>query len=367
VGGTDLAQRYEVSIGGDTIGFSTFFKSGSADLSTLFQNYNYAPIIQYLLSVYSGSGGGMKNSGTYAPITASAAPTHYSFDQWLGDTVVSPTSAQTTILMSAAKTVSASYAVNQWTLTVTNGTGDGTFGYFDNMPITASSAPSYQIFNNWSNPVGDLSFVNSALSQTIANFTADGDATAEAVYNWILYNVQANNGSGGDSTVLDGDGDGGVLQLSNNDNQQYTLLANPSAGYYFVNWLGDTGGIGNVNASSSYIIVTGDAYVTSSFAPYQAATGITWSEANPSNIAASQVINIGVTPSGGTSPFVYDWWINVDGAGWTGPTRDGSSHNFGTIVSTTTVEVAVEVRCQGYEAAVYDSDTEGNNWIGNVV
>ena len=264
--GTDIAQRYEASTDvSDRIGFNTLFKKGGVDLSTLFMNINYASIVQYLLSVYSGSGSGLKDSGSLAPITASAAPSHYSFDTWIGSGITSPSSAQTTVLMDAAKTVSASYAVNEYILTVTDGTGDGTFGYFDDMPITASAAPSYKTFNNWSNTAGSLSFVNSALAQTIANFTADGNATAAAIYDWIDYNVQANNGAGGVSTVLNGDGSGGVLQLANNDNQQYSLVANPDTHYNFTSWSGNTGGVVDVNDQSTYIVVTGNATVTSNF------------------------------------------------------------------------------------------------------
>ena len=264
--GTDIAQRYEASTDvSDRIGFNTLFKKGGVDLSTLFMNINYISIIQYLLSVYSGSGSGLKDSGSLAPITASAAPSHYSFDTWIGSGITSPSSAQTTVLMDAAKTVSASYAVNEYILTVTDGTGDGTFGYFDDMPITASAAPSYKTFNNWSNTAGSLSFVNSALAQTIANFTADGNATAAAIYDWIDYNVQANNGAGGVSTVLNGDGSGGVLQLANNDNQQYSLVANPDTHYNFTSWSGNTAGVVDVNDQSTYIVVTGNATVTSNF------------------------------------------------------------------------------------------------------
>ena len=264
--GTDISQRYEASTDiSDRIGFNTLFKKGGVDLSTLFMNINYASIVQYLLSVYSGSGSGLQNSASLAPITASAAPSHYSFDTWIGSGITSPASAQTTVLMDAAKIVSASYAVNEYVLTVSDGTGDGTFGYFEDMPITASAPPSYKIFNNWSNTAGSLSFVNSLLAQTIANFTADGNATAAAIYDFIEYDVQATNGAGGVSTVLNGDGSGDVLQLTNNNNQQYSLLANPDTHYNFTSWSGNTGGIGNVNAASTYIVVTGNAIVTSSF------------------------------------------------------------------------------------------------------
>ena len=267
VGATDISQRYKAyTTDPSKLPFNTFFKSGSVDLGQLFMAYNFIEGVFYTLTVYSGSGGGSKESASLAPITASAAPSHYSFDTWIGSGITSPSSAQTTVLMDADKVVSASYDISQYILTVTDGTGDGTFGYFDDMPITASTAPSYKIFNNWSNTAGSLSFVNSALAQTIANFTADGNATAAAIYDWIYYSVQANNNSGGVSTVLNGDGSGDVLQLNNNNNQQYSLLANPDTHYHFTSWSGNTGGIGDVNDASTYIVVTGNATVTSNFA-----------------------------------------------------------------------------------------------------
>ena len=309
VGATDISQRYKAyTTDPSKLPFNTFFKSGSVDLGQLFMAYNFIEGVFYTLTVYSGSGGGSKESASLAPITASAAPSHYSFDTWIGSGITSPSSAQTTVLMDADKTVSASYDISQYILTVTDGTGDGTFGYFDDMPITASAAPSYKTFNNWSNTAGSLSFVNSALAQTIANFTADGNATAAAIYDWILYNVQANNGAGGVSTVLNGDGSGGVLQLANNDNQQYSLVANPSSGYYFVNWTGNTGGVGDVNDESTYIVVTGNATVASNFAAYVLVTSITFADASGGTYPLYSSLSINVSSHNGTAPVTYQWY-----------------------------------------------------------
>ena len=44
VGGTDLAQRYEQSVGGDQIASNTGFVSGGSDLKLLFQDINYVAI-----------------------------------------------------------------------------------------------------------------------------------------------------------------------------------------------------------------------------------------------------------------------------------------------------------------------------------
>ena len=312
VGATDISQRYKAyTTDPSKLPFNTFFKSGSVDLGQLFMAYNFIEGVFYTLTVYSGSGGGSKESASLAPITASAAPSHYSFDTWIGSGITSPSSAQTTVLMDAAKTVSASYDISQYILTVTDGTGDGTFGYFDDMPITASAAPAYKTFNNWSNTAGSLSFVNSALAQTITNFTADGNATAAAIYDWILYNVQANNGSGGSTTLLDGDSSGGVLQLANNNNEQYSLIANPDTHYHFTSWSGNTGGIGDVNAASTYIVVTGNATVTSNFALDQ------------------YTLTVVFGSGGGTQNYGYSY--NIVAGTYTGYTFSNWQTNVGTI------------------------------------
>jgi hypothetical protein len=270
VNGTDISDRYEPSVAEeDRISFNVYYKKGGVDISTLFMDYNYADMLQYLLTVVSGSGSGNKNSGSLAPISASAAPLHYHFDVWIGDSITSPTSANTTVLMDADKSVTASFAVNQWTLTVTNGTGDGTFEYFADMPITASAPPSYKTFNNWNNPVGDLSFVNSGQSQTIANFTDDGNATAEAVYNWITYYVTPVTTTGGLYASINGDGSGDPVPLTNNDNYGWALECAPDDYYSFTNWSGDTTGIANVNAASTTMAVTQNATVNANFAPTQ--------------------------------------------------------------------------------------------------
>ena len=268
VGANDLSTLFEPVIGdeSDIIGFDTRYRSGSLDLRYIFQNINFGGGgTLYMLLVYSGSGTGNQSSASYAPITASVAPSHYHFNIWVGDTVVTPTSDRTTIFMDSDKVVSASYTINQWTLTVTNGTGDGTFDYDAAMPITASSI-SYQFFTNWSNPVGDLSFDDHHQEKTNAHFTADGDATAEAVYDWIDYTIQAVNGGGGADTRINGDGSGDPILLTNNNNYGYPLIGNAASYYHFVNWTGDTGSVENVNAYSTTLVVTADATVYSNFA-----------------------------------------------------------------------------------------------------
>lgn len=319
VGGTDISQRYKAyTTDPSKLPFNTFFKSGSVDLGQLFMSYNFIEGVYYILTVYSGSGGGSKESASLAPITASAAPSHYSFDTWIGSGITSPTSAQTTVLMDADKVVSASYDLNQYTLVVTNGTGDGTqdygytynivadaapshkhftlwtsgqsptfvngttsanstadiqisqnttitsnydwntyvltvtygsgdgtYAYNANMSITADAAPTYQHFATWINPVGSLSFTNAAASSTTANFTADGNATAEATYAWNDYTITVSGDAGIDYTS----------PAIGSDTYQYPdfpvyVTAVPKYDYDFVRWTLDGSNVGSSNPYS---------------------------------------------------------------------------------------------------------------------
>ena len=319
VGGTDISQRYKAyTTEPSKLPFNTFFKSGSVDLGQLFMAYNFIESVYYILTVYSGSGGGSKESASLAPITATAAPTHYHFDTWIGSGITSPTSTSTTVLMDADKVVSASYDLNQYTLVVTNGTGDGTqdygytynivadaapshkhftlwtsgqsptfvsgttsanstayvqisqnttitsnydwntyvltvtygsgdgtYAYNANMSITADAAPTYQHFATWINPVGSLSFTNAAASSTTANFTADGNATAEATYAWNDYTITIS-------------GDAGINYTTPSigshtytyPNFPVSVTAVPKYDYDFVRWTLDGNNVGSSNPYS---------------------------------------------------------------------------------------------------------------------
>lgn len=443
VHGIDISGLYEPSASwgsanADQIAFDTNYHFGGIDLRYYFQSVG---VIRWLLTVTDGTGGGEQDQGYVYTIIADSPPSNKHWVNWtsaqsptyVGGTSSTDETAQVTITENT--TVVANFAWDQYTLTVTYGSGDGTFDYNASMAISADAAPSHQHFETWTDPVGSLTFDSATSASTNAHFAAAGNATAEATYawnqytltvnygtgggtqdygyvytvtatvpsykyftswsnggnlsyengktstddptdvsisastsitanfSWIEYDVQANNGSGGTSTVINGDGTGSVIQLTNNNDQDYTLVANPSDGYYFVNWTGDTTNVASTTTASTTVKIRANTTVSSNFAAYEAPTGISWSEANPSDITSGQVISLSVTPTGGTSPFVYDWWIQVDGGSWDGPHRDGNSHNFGAVSGTTNVVVSVDVRCQGHEATYYN----GNDWVGNFV
>ena len=87
----------------------------------------FVTINSYNLSVLGGSGGsvsgnGSFNHGSYASITATP-DTGYSFAGWTGDDVQNPLDKNTTILINDNRTISASFTINSYDLSVLAGTG----------------------------------------------------------------------------------------------------------------------------------------------------------------------------------------------------------------------------------------------------
>ena len=136
----------------------------------------------------SPSGGGTTAPAvgvhTYAAgtvVNISATPnTGYVFDHWTGD-VADPNSASTTVTMDAAKTVTAHFVAEEYTLTV-NVVGHGsvakapdqaTYHYGDQVLLTATPAFGYE-FAGWS---GDLA--DGASPQTV---TMNGNKAVTATF-----------------------------------------------------------------------------------------------------------------------------------------------------------------------------------------
>jgi hypothetical protein len=85
--------------------------------------------------------------------------------------------------------------------------------------------------------------------------------------------VGCGGGGGGESytlTIASTDGGAvttpGVGTFTYNAGTVVSLNATPDAGYHFVNWTGNVGTIGNVNAAATNITVNGDYFITAKFA-----------------------------------------------------------------------------------------------------
>ncbi len=154
------------------------------------------------------TGGGTFDAGTNAPITATPAVTPspgYKFSHWSGDEVANQYSANTTVSMTANKTVTANF-VQTYSLTVNSTvggtvTGSGIFNAGTNAPITATPAvtpsPGYK-FSHWSeDEVANRYSANTTVAMTAnkmvtANFTKL--ITEEAIFETSTTDYTFNKG-----------------------------------------------------------------------------------------------------------------------------------------------------------------------------
>jgi uncharacterized repeat protein (TIGR02543 family) len=199
----------------------------------------YVANTQYTLTVNSGTGDGSYYAAQVVNIAADTPPSSYYFDRWTGDTsgVASIFASSTTITMPAANaTVTATYAPLLYTLTVNNGTGDGSYAPSTVVDITADAPASGYEFSQWTGDIATVANVNSS-STTITMPSAN--AVVTATYVPILYTLTVNSGNG--------DGD-----YEANDVVDITAAA-PQNGYVFDEWIGDVAYVANVDASSTTV------------------------------------------------------------------------------------------------------------------
>jgi hypothetical protein len=140
---------------------------------------------KYALTVNSGSGSGSYISGQQITISANAAPSRQVFDKWTGDTsyVSNATSASAVVTMPArAITLSATYKAassTSYQLTVSGGSGSGSYASDTKVTITANAAPRGKVFDRWT---GDTSCVSNTRSATTTVTMPSKAITLTATY-----------------------------------------------------------------------------------------------------------------------------------------------------------------------------------------
>jgi uncharacterized repeat protein (TIGR02543 family) len=128
------------------------------------------------------TGAGVYNEGANATIYANPS-VGYTFEHWSGDGVFDPNDANTTVPMTQARSVTAHFTLNSYTLSVTGGTGGsvsgtGTFSYGTGTPITAIPDTGHS-FTGWTGDgIADLNASNTTILITedrnvTATFTID--------------------------------------------------------------------------------------------------------------------------------------------------------------------------------------------------
>lgn len=208
----------------------------------------------------SVTAGGSMEYGATKSLTATAGTGRY-FSSWskTAGTLSSTTSNPTTFTMGAeAATVTANFGTNNYTLTVSKGTGissvsgGGSKAYASSNAISATASTGYT-FKNWtSNNGGTFANANSAST----NFTMPaGNVTVTANATVNSYTLTVSKGTGISSVSGGG---------SKNYGSSNAISATVSTGYTFKNWTSNNGGsFANANSSSTnFTMPAGNVTVT---------------------------------------------------------------------------------------------------------
>jgi hypothetical protein len=185
---------------------------------------------------------------------------------WTGDIVeiADPNAASTTIEMKGDYTITANFAIDTHTLTVTAGMGGtitapatspSTYDYGTVVTITAVPNTGYH-FVNWTGDIVEIADPNAA-STTIE---MKGDYIITANFAIDTHTLTVTAGMGGTITAP------ATSPSTYNYGMVVTITAVPNTGYHFVEWMGDVSTVANATAASTTIIMNGDYAITATFA-----------------------------------------------------------------------------------------------------
>ena len=217
----------------------------------------------------TASGGGTYTSGASATLTATAN-TGYHFVQWNDGNTANPRS----VTVSGNATYTATFAPNQYTLTVsannaTMGTvsGGGSYAYNTTATLSATANTGYH-FVQWND--------GSTANPRTVTVTANATYSATFAPNQYTLTVSAN-----DATMGTVSGGGSYAY-----NTTATFSATANTGYHFVQWSD------GITANPRTVTVTANATYTATFAPNQYVI-----------VASSNDTAMGIVSGGGSYAF----------------------------------------------------------------
>ena len=209
--------------------------------------YMDIPPTPFDLTVVNGSGSGSYTAGTAVKVVADAPASGKMFDKWTGDSgyLADPAASETILTMPAASVkITATYKAapsNLRTLTVTGGSGSGSYAEGAAVPVVAAAPASGKMFYVWIGDTGIL--LDPYSSSTVVTMPAE-DAAIEATY-------MDDPSTRHVLTVTDGSGSGTYATGT-----PVRIAANaPPAGKLFDAWTGDTTKLLSAAAPSSIIIM----------------------------------------------------------------------------------------------------------------
>ncbi len=215
---------------------------------TLTAAYKEKPVEEFILTVTEGTGDGSYDAGTVVTISADPAPEGMIFDQWTGQTatVANTNLANTSLTMPESDvTLTAAYKekpVEEFILTVTEGTGDGSYDAGTVVTISADPAPEGMIFDQWTGQtatVANTNLANTSLTMPESDVALTAAYKEKPVEEFIL-------------KVTEGTGDG-----SYEAGTVVTISADPAPeGMIFDKWTGQTETVANINLANTTIIMS---------------------------------------------------------------------------------------------------------------
>ena len=221
--------------------------------------------------------------GELVTLTAVANP-GYTFSGWSGD--ASGTSSPITVTVNGNKSVTASFAQDQYGLTVSvNPPGEGsvtkspdkaTYAYGDQVQLTAVANPGYT-FSGWSEGASGTT--------NPVTITMDGNKAVTASFTQDQYGLAVSMSPKGKGSVTKNPNQSTYVY---GDQVQLTAVANP--GYTFSGWSQDAGGTANTIA----VTMHGNKAVTANFTQdqYSLTVSVTPSGAGSVTKNPNQAINV---------------------------------------------------------------------------
>ena len=236
----------------------------------------------YELSLHAGSGGSVTGAGNFShgTLTAiSANPdTGYSFSGWTGEGVSDPNSPSTTALMDQNRSITATFSLNSYELSLHAGsggsvTGAGNFSHGTLTAISANPDTGYS-FSGWTGE--GVSDPNSPSTTALM----DQNRSITATFSLNSYELNLHAGSGGSVT--------GAGTFSHGSSAP--INAAPDSGYVFLRWEGEI--VSTPNEPSISVIVNQALSLTAVFETQPVGTNLLLTNSSPS---------AGGTTSGGGS------------------------------------------------------------------
>ena len=282
--------------------------STSGDQTYVYNQSLQESVSAYTLSLTAGTGGAVSGAGSFnqgtTPTIVATPDTGYDFSGWTGNGVTNLNSASTTVSMTQARSLTASFLLKSYTLSLTAGSGGavsgaGSFNHGTAPAIVATPDTGYE-FSGWSG-VGATS---SSSASTTASMTQARSLTAN--FSLKSYTLSLTAGSGG---AVSGAG-------SFNHGTTPAIVATPDTGYEFTGWSG--AGATNSSSASTTASMTQARSLTANFSLKSYTLSLTAGSGGAVSGAGS--FNHGTTPAIVATPDTgYDF------TGWSGAGATSSS------------------------------------------